>query len=375
MDYEKVGCYIDKFPHEGGRALPSELLNERDPTNPNYDGHEIDWNDEKGSYSRLACRCAAKSREDGFDVFGLQFWGECWSGSGNFNRHGMAAIDRCIEFQNNICKNQDKEVCVGKQLTNYVYRLKPSNNSVDGGYSRWSEWTPCSKSCGGGVQSRTRTCTYPTPRGNGKDCSHLGPSVETMACENDVCPVPCNKVLDVGIILDGSGSVRLQNFKKAKKVIQRLVDFFAVGPMKTRIGIVVYSNQPKIKYWLNAGQNPVQLKALIGGLNYPRGGTNTAKALRVTAQKLFKQQKGNRMGVPDVVIVFTDGHNNGGTKPVRNVINSFYKNIDTVAVGIGKNVDKGELKVIAHGNNGNVIRAKNFNKLHRKIGIIVKRAC
>ncbi|XP_020915806.1 coadhesin [Exaiptasia diaphana] len=59
---------------------------------------------------------------------------------------------------------------------------------VNGGYSVWSEFTDCSKSCGGGVKSRARTCTNPSPDDKGKDCAELGPSNETESCNNEPCP-------------------------------------------------------------------------------------------------------------------------------------------------------------------------------------------
>ncbi|CAF1196928.1 unnamed protein product, partial [Didymodactylos carnosus] len=34
---------------------------------------------------------------------------------------------------------------------------------VDGGYSEWTPWSPCTKSCGTGYQNRSRTCTDPPP--------------------------------------------------------------------------------------------------------------------------------------------------------------------------------------------------------------------
>ena len=60
--------------------------------------------------------------------------------------------------------------------------------SVDGGYSKWSVWTTCTKSCGGGIISRSRTCTVPEPQFGGKDCSLLGKADETKACNEHVCP-------------------------------------------------------------------------------------------------------------------------------------------------------------------------------------------
>ena len=59
---------------------------------------------------------------------------------------------------------------------------------MNGNYSEWSEWTPCTVTCGGGENMRSRTCTNPAPAFGGKDCNALGPSIETGRCKVDACP-------------------------------------------------------------------------------------------------------------------------------------------------------------------------------------------
>ncbi|XP_078382159.1 mucin-like protein isoform X2 [Oculina patagonica] len=61
--------------------------------------------------------------------------------------------------------------------------------SVHGGYSQWSYWSLCSQSCGQGTQYRYRSCTNPRPAHRGRGCSRLGPVTESRTCNSHRCPV------------------------------------------------------------------------------------------------------------------------------------------------------------------------------------------
>jgi len=56
---------------------------------------------------------------------------------------------------------------------------------VNGGWSKWSSYSSCSASCGGGTKTRTRTCTNPEPFGGGKDCK--GSDTQSVSCNTDAC--------------------------------------------------------------------------------------------------------------------------------------------------------------------------------------------
>ena len=60
--------------------------------------------------------------------------------------------------------------------------------SVHGGYSPWSKWGVCSKSCDGGTKTRSRTCTNPPPAHGGRGCSKLGLASQTRECKTFKCP-------------------------------------------------------------------------------------------------------------------------------------------------------------------------------------------
>merc|ERR1719494_472807 len=58
---------------------------------------------------------------------------------------------------------------------------------VDGGWGKWSEFTKCSKSCGGGTRTRTRKCDYPAPTIDGRPCE--GDDTVTENCNQQKCQV------------------------------------------------------------------------------------------------------------------------------------------------------------------------------------------
>ena len=58
----------------------------------------------------------------------------------------------------------------------------------DGGWSSWSTWTVCSKTCGcDGYQTRSRPCSSPTPKCGGYNCD--GSNFESRRCNDKPCPI------------------------------------------------------------------------------------------------------------------------------------------------------------------------------------------
>ncbi|XP_063404645.1 thrombospondin-2-like [Mytilus trossulus] len=57
---------------------------------------------------------------------------------------------------------------------------------VHGGWSEWSKFSACPVTCGGGTNTRTRTCDNPTPEHGGNNC--VGASSENGVCNTQACP-------------------------------------------------------------------------------------------------------------------------------------------------------------------------------------------
>ncbi len=89
---------------------------------------------------------------------------------------------------------------------------------VDCEVDKWSDWTPCSKTCGGGTQNRTRDVKT-QPKNGGKACPVL---TETQACNEQGCPVDCevDKWTDWGPCSKDCGSGTQNRTRKVKTKTQ-----------------------------------------------------------------------------------------------------------------------------------------------------------
>jgi len=75
--------------------------------------------------------------------------------------------------------------CVGSAVESQSCNTQPC--AIDGGWSPYSEWSLCSASCGGGTQTRSRTCTNPAPANGGAQC--VGLANESQSCNTQPCAI------------------------------------------------------------------------------------------------------------------------------------------------------------------------------------------
>ncbi|KAA8592798.1 hypothetical protein FQN60_018253 [Etheostoma spectabile] len=76
--------------------------------------------------------------------------------------------------------------CVAESEAGTAERTITLKVQINGGYSNWEEWGPCSSTCGQGFQERIRFCTNPEPANGGRSCS--GPSIDSRKCQAGLCP-------------------------------------------------------------------------------------------------------------------------------------------------------------------------------------------
>ncbi|KAF7211209.1 cartilage matrix protein [Nothobranchius furzeri] len=167
----------------------------------------------------------------------------------------------------------------------------------------------------------------------------------TLADDGRTCSEACsNAPLDVVFVIDGSKSIRPENFELVKKWINQIVDKMDISERKTHVGLVQYSSSVKTEFSLGKHNNKKDLKEAVKKMVYMERGTMTGLALRHMTENSFNYAQGARPGVQKVGIVFTDGRSQDyigdAAKKAKELGMKMY------AVGVGSAVES-ELKAIA----------------------------
>uniref|UniRef100_A0A8C6VNP6 Matrilin-1 n=1 Tax=Naja naja TaxID=35670 RepID=A0A8C6VNP6_NAJNA len=145
-------------------------------------------------------------------------------------------------------------------------------------------------------------------------------------------------------LIDGSKSVRPENFELVKRFINQIVDSLEVSDKNTQVGLVQYSSSVKQEFPLGQYKNKKDIKTAVRKMTYMEKGTMTGQALKYLVDNSFAISSGARPGVPKVAIVFTDGRSqdyiNDAAKKAKELGYKMF------AVGVGDAIED-ELKAIA----------------------------
>ncbi|XP_026204473.1 cartilage matrix protein [Anabas testudineus] len=166
----------------------------------------------------------------------------------------------------------------------------------------------------------------------------------TLMSNGRSCSACSVSAKDVVFLIDGSKSIRPENFELVKKWINQIIDKLDVSESKTHVGLVQYSSSVKEEFPLGRYNNKKDLKEAVKKMDYMEKGTMTGQALRFMADVSVTVSHGARPGVDKVGIAFTDGRSQDyigdAAKKLKDI------GVEMYAVGVGSAVEE-ELRQIA----------------------------
>ena len=114
-------------------------------------------------------------------LFQLTEWSD-WRPCSKSCGYGISSRWRsCIDF----FTGEESELCVETRNETRPCHIKPCR--IDGAWSEWSPWSPCSRTCGMAVKRRRRSCTNPMPQHGGAQCDGGFSQSQNRICMGSPC--------------------------------------------------------------------------------------------------------------------------------------------------------------------------------------------
>ena len=176
---------------------------------------------------------------------------------------------------------------------------------------------------------------------------------------------PCKAKIDLGFIMDSSGSLR-HEYHKEKDFVKTLAKSFNISPDGSRAGVVTFSLRAKHSIRMKDHTDITSLEAAIDDIPLMGMTTRIDRALRLAQKELFAAENGGRPELHhQVLILLTDGTQTKSAHAERpeDITDELRKSgIIVIVIGVGHGIHLKELDLMA-GGAGKAHTAKSFDEL------------
>jgi hypothetical protein len=193
----------------------------------------------------------------------------------------------------------------------------------------WTEWSECSRACGGGTAASRRTVSVAAVGDGHCPEEDSAERLTHKPCNEEKCPLTgtevlkCGGQLDLILVIDGSGSLGYYGWEVSKYFATKIMDGFDNTDVRVAVilfsGPYTYDDYEKcigpeagtmdmerdcgLKMVQHFTNDTAGTRSKIQALNFPMSSTWTAGALEMAHAELML----GRPGVDKTVFVLTDG--------------------------------------------------------------------
>ncbi|NXG68813.1 CO6A3 protein, partial [Baryphthengus martii] len=178
-------------------------------------------------------------------------------------------------------------------------------------------------------------------------------------------------VADIIFLVDSSWSIGKEHFQLVREFLYDVVKALDVGGNDFHFALVQFSGNPHTEFQLNTYPSTQDVLSHITNMRYMGGDTKTGKGLEYLIENHLTKAAGSRAseGIPQVIIVLTDGRSQDDVALPSSVLKSSHVNMFAVSV---QDAVEGELKEIASEPfDTHLFNLENFTALHGIVGDLV----
>jgi len=240
--------------------------------------------------------------------------------------------------------------------------------------SDWTEWSKCSRNCGGGLKSHKKLVDIEAGAMGSCPTEDSAERFGTHACNPQACPPEpkCVAKIDAMILVDGSGSVGEKRFALESTFTAHLLKALTFGPTKARAGLIQFSSKVElVSEMTEDGEALITAAESIAWMGHT---TDTAGALLMAQSTLMA---GGRQEVDKdhtIVFMITDGNPNDMTTAAIAAA-KVRESARLIVVVVGKNVDDEAVKSWVSNPLTDILKVKKFKFLEDEFTKLLSDLC
>jgi len=149
-------------------------------------------------------------------------------------------------------------------------------------------------------------------------------------------PAPvCAPKSDIVFLIDSSGSINAAEWDLTLAFANQIIDAFTVGPQDTQFGITTFSSSAENQFFLNSHNDKASLEAAVASLPKQGGLTRLHHGLSMVGRDQFVAANGDRIGVPNFLVVLTDGATNDLPTALAEADGLKQRGVKIFSIGVG----------------------------------------
>lgn len=177
-------------------------------------------------------------------------------------------------------------------------------------------------------------------------------------------------------MVDTSGSIQNRNpsnWGLVKEFITNVTRRYNVGEDGARVGIVEFSKEANVAFYLDEYYTQSDLEVAIGNLNYQGKSTNIAEGFETARKKLLQESRGDRKDVKNFCILITDGNPNVRRTDTLSEAEKLKEVSTVISVGVTKGIGRQLLEEMS--SDGRVVDVDDFDTLEEEVNGLVILVC
>ncbi|XP_062424459.1 collagen alpha-6(VI) chain-like [Rhea pennata] len=208
--------------------------------------------------------------------------------------------------------------------------------------------------------------------------SDMEASVQKLYDLDPSVPAVCSSatIADIVFLVDESSKIGSKNFQLIRAFLLKIVNALDIGPSNVRVGLVLYSNEPRLEFTLDTFKDKSEILTYLKNLPYRGGQAYTGVAIDFLRKKVFTEEAGSRQkhGVQQIAVVITDDQSlDDYAEPASKLRR---KGVTVYAVGVQNVTESSKLdKIATYPPRKHLISLKFFLQLSNIGWKIKKRLC